>query len=188
MPTDILIQDHYSAKTGQVPIIAEAVWQDWIQVWLEHLQLQIKHPQILNQIRFVKSYELSLRLTDDHEIQTFNADYRQINRPTDVLAFAALEVEFNPEWANGLPLTPPMEDEPLYLGDIVISVETAYRQAIEQGHPHQTELAWLCAHGVLHLLGWDHPDQEQLEQMLNQQVKLLNLAGIYDFSGKYMKE
>jgi probable rRNA maturation factor len=188
MPTDILIQDHYSTQTGQASIIAESVWQEWIQIWLEHLQPQIIHPQISKQILAATGYELSLRLTDDSEIQIFNADYRQINRPTDVLAFAALEVEFNPEWADGLPLTPPMEDEPLYLGDIVISVETAYRQAIEQGHPRRTELAWLCAHGVLHLLGWDHPDPEQLQQMLNQQVRLLNLAGIYDFSEKYVKE
>jgi probable rRNA maturation factor len=62
---------------------------------------------------------------------------------------------------------------PLYLGDVVISVDTADRQAQEQGHSLETELAWLATHGLLHLLGWDHPDEESLIGMLNQQKTLL---------------
>jgi probable rRNA maturation factor len=57
-------------------------------------------------------------------------------------------------------------------------VETANRQAKQQGHPLKTELAWLAAHGFLHLLGWDHPDEESLRQMLNKQVDLLQGVGI----------
>jgi probable rRNA maturation factor len=66
----------------------------------------------------------------------------------------------------------------LYLGDIVISVETAYRQAQQQGHSLQTELAWLATHGLLHLLGWDHPDEESLQGMLYQQETLLKLVNL----------
>jgi probable rRNA maturation factor len=66
----------------------------------------------------------------------------------------------------------------LYLGDIVISIETARQQAQQQEHPLPTELAWLAAHGLLHLLGWDHPDEESLSQMLKQQVILLKTIGI----------
>jgi probable rRNA maturation factor len=62
---------------------------------------------------------------------------------------------------------------PLYLGDVVISVDTAHQQAQQQGHSLQTELAWLATHGLLHLLGWDHPDEESLLEMLNQQETLL---------------
>ena len=67
---------------------------------------------------------------------------------------------------------------PLYLGDIVISVDTAHRQAQQQGHPLKTELAWLAAHGFLHLLGWDHPDEDSLNSMLNQQEMLLQTIGL----------
>jgi probable rRNA maturation factor len=112
-----------------------------------------------------------LRFTNDIEIQELNAQYRHQNQPTDVLAFAELEVD--------CPQLPKMQVElPLYLGDIVVSVDTAKRQAAQQNHLLSTELAWLVCHGLLHLLGWDHPDDESLEQMLEQQVQLLKTIGI----------
>jgi probable rRNA maturation factor len=67
---------------------------------------------------------------------------------------------------------------PLYLGDIVISLDTAQRQAETQSHPLEVELAWLAAHGLLHLLGWDHPDDASLTRMLNQQQALLQIVGL----------
>jgi probable rRNA maturation factor len=112
---------------------------------------------------------LSLRLTDDKEIQTLNAQYRDRDCPTDVLSFAALETEV-PE----IPLEL-LTEEPLYLGDIIISIDTAERQAKERGHSLRWEVTWLAAHGFLHLLGWDHPDRESLNAMLDRQEKLLNL-------------
>jgi probable rRNA maturation factor len=118
------------------------------------------------------AYELSLRLTDDTEIQTLNAQYRQKNQPTDVLAFAALEVD-SPQLPSHLQLA-----MPLYLGDLVISVDTAYRQAQQQGHSLKTELAWLASHGLLHLLGWDHPDDESLMEMLARQKTLLQIVNL----------
>jgi probable rRNA maturation factor len=60
----------------------------------------------------------------------------------------------------------------------VISIETAIGQAQQQGHALEQELAWLAAHGLLHLLGWDHPDDEQLQQMLQQQATLLQTIGL----------
>jgi probable rRNA maturation factor len=122
------------------------------------------------QLPSAASYELSLRLTDDAEIQELNLQYRQQDKPTDVLAFAALEADV------------PHAEElrsllPLYLGDIVISVDTASKQAQQQAHSLTTELAWLAAHGLLHLLGWDHPDEESLLEMLEQQTLLLRVVG-----------
>jgi probable rRNA maturation factor len=142
--------------------IAETTWEDWFQNWLLQLQPNLSP---------VHAYELTLRLTDDTEIQSLNAQYRQQDKPTDVLAFAALEVET------------PLPDEaqallPLYLGDIIISIDTARRQAQAQGHAIETELAWLAAHGLLHLLGWDHPNDADLQRMLNQQQVLLNTVGL----------
>lgn len=152
-----------STNIGDVdtPITAQT-WENWFNCWLEILQPNIPP---------VENYEIGLRLTNDSEIQELNAQYRQQNKPTDVLSFAALEVDC------------PMPSEalasmPLYLGDIVISIDTAQQQAQKQGHTLLTELAWLASHGLLHLLGWDHPDEESLERMLKQQVILLKSISI----------
>ncbi|MDX2239566.1 MAG: rRNA maturation RNase YbeY [Leptolyngbyaceae cyanobacterium bins.302] len=136
-------------------------WEVWFQQWLEQLQPNLSP---------IQAYELSLRLTDDREIQTLNTQYRQQDKPTDVLAFAALEVDS--------PQAEELQDLPLYLGDIIISIETAQRQAIAQGHDLNTELTWLASHGLLHLLGWDHPDEASLEEMLTLQKALLNTVGV----------
>jgi probable rRNA maturation factor len=110
-------------------------------------------------------------LTDDAEIQALNAQYRHQDKPTDVLAFAALEVD--------CPQPVKIQSRlPLYLGDIVISVNTAQWQAQQQEHTLRIELAWLASHGLLHLLGWDHPDEESLTRMLNQQLILLQTTGL----------
>ncbi len=145
-------------------------WETWFQDWLESLSQIAPEEQI--SLDLDQAYELSLRLTDDTEIQTLNAQYRQIDKPTDVLAFAALEVD-----------SPQIEELPLYLGDIVISVETAQRQADQQGHDLSYELAWLAAHGLLHLLGWDHPDDDHLMRMLSQQEALLQVVGFATRTG-----
>ncbi|MFN6460256.1 MAG: rRNA maturation RNase YbeY [Nostoc sp. DedVER02] len=142
--------------------ISPETWENWFNHWLE-----ILHPHIPP----APSYEIGLRLTDDSQIQELNAQYRQQNKPTDVLAFAALEVDF-PQSKEML------ASVPLYLGDIIVSVDIAQRQAQQQEHSLQTELAWLASHGLLHLLGWDHPDEESLGRMLKQQVRLLNAIGI----------
>lgn len=145
--------------------IAIETWEHWFQAWLDALQPD-QSP--------IEAYELSLRLTGDRELQQLNHQYRQQDQPTDVLAFAALESAY----------VQPQELQstlPVYLGDIVISVGTANRQAETQQHSLSIELAWLAAHGLLHLLGWDHPDEDSLNRMLKQQQVLLEIIGL---SGK----
>jgi probable rRNA maturation factor len=139
------------------PLIPTSLWEQWLSQWLKFISTEVPP---------ASRYELSLRLTDDSGIRTLNAQYRHQDKPTDVLAFAALEAHFpqSPEF---------LQSQPLDLGDIVISVETAAQQAQQQGHSLKTELAWLAAHGYLHLLGWDHPDLDSLNRMINQQVTLL---------------
>jgi probable rRNA maturation factor len=144
----------------EVNPISLADWQRWLEVWLTSLDGDLPKAD---------TYELTLRLTDDAEIQALNSQYRQQNKPTDVLAFAALEAE--------MPIFQPEDPEPLYLGDIIISLETAARQAQQNNHSLTIELAWLASHGLLHLLGWDHPDDARLEEMLAQQANLLKQVG-----------
>ena len=91
--------------------------------------------------------ELSIFITDDEEIGSLNRIYRAIDRPTDVLSFSQLEGE-------GPIIAPHL------LGDVVISWETAQRQAMDLGHTIQFEMKRLLVHGVLHLLGFDHEKDE----------------------------
>jgi probable rRNA maturation factor len=138
----------------------EIDWQLWLTQWLKALDPQLSP---------IDRYEVSLVFTDDMGIADLNATYRQIDQPTDVLAFAALE--------DDLPGAALMHQSiPVYLGDVIISVETAVRQRSELGHSLKQELRWLAVHGFLHLLGWDHPDDERLEAMLAEQHRLLTLA------------
>lgn len=170
MQVEVCVQDFvFESSQAEAVIIRDAntqisieTWENWFHRWMKILQLNI--PPAAN-------YEIGLRLTNDSEIQILNAQYRHQNKPTDVLSFAALEVECPQP-------TEMLASLPMYLGDIVISIDTAQRQAQQQGHSLSTELAWLAAHGLLHLLGWDHPDEESLEKMLKQQVILLKSVGI----------
>jgi probable rRNA maturation factor len=142
--------------------VTEFQWQSWFEQWLRILAPDLSPSQ---------SYELSLVLTTDVEIQSLNATYRNHDAPTDVLAFACLENQQGPD-------VPEWAEEPTNLGDIIISVDTAICQAQEQGHDLNIELAWLACHGLLHLLGWDHPNAAQLSDMLTQQDQLMIGVGL----------
>lgn len=96
------------------------------------------------------SLEVSVLITDDAELHELNREYRGVDAPTDVLSFADEEDE--PEGATFV--RPP--ELPRYLGDIAISYERVLAQAAEYGHTPARELAYLTAHGMLHLLGYDH--------------------------------
>ena len=161
--TEIYLENNYRKNRESTEIIdCDRVniipWTEWFDTWLVACK---------NSLPPAKGYELSLRLTSDREIASFNSQYRKQNKPTDVLSFAALE--------NSLIL--PVElTESLYLGDIIISLDTANKQANQQRHSLTRELAWLATHGLLHLLGWDHPDDYSLNLMLEKQANLLKLV------------
>jgi probable rRNA maturation factor len=141
-------------------------WQNWIQTWFNSLREDLPDAD---------AYELTLRLTDDQEIKQLNSQFRQQEKPTDVLSFAALEADL-PDYHDFQ--SDDQVREALYLGDIVISLETASQQAIEHCHSLIIELAWLATHGLLHLLGWDHPDDQSLNTMLAKQALLLEQVGL----------
>lgn len=119
--------------------------------------------------------EVSVTLVDDDEIQALNRDYRGKDAPTDVLSFPIWE----PEEIADLRLHPERYPErPLLLGDVVISVPTAIRQAEEYGHGVDRELAYLCVHGVLHLLGYDHEEEAARQAMRQREEAILAEAGL----------
>ncbi|MFV1950632.1 MAG: rRNA maturation RNase YbeY [Nitrospinota bacterium] len=87
--------------------------------------------------------ELSIIFVNDQEIKRLNKIYRGVERPTDVLSFSQREGDFS-------------EINPQILGDIVISIDTASRQALDKGHSLEEEIYILIVHGFLHLIGYDH--------------------------------
>lgn len=105
-------------------------------------------------------------IVDNEEIHKINKDYRGIDRPTDVISFA-------------------LEDDDTFiamekriLGDIYISIDKAREQATEYGHSLLRELCFLTVHGILHLLGYDHMEQQEEKIMFELQERILNDYGI----------
>ncbi|HBI03695.1 MAG TPA: rRNA maturation RNase YbeY [Paenibacillaceae bacterium] len=112
--------------------------------------------------------EVVVTLVDNERIQELNRDYRGIDRATDVLSFAMNESgEDEPEI-----IFEDME-APNMLGDIIISVPRAMEQASEYGHTLEREMGFLSIHGFLHLLGYDHQDEEEEKEMFGRQEEIL---------------
>lgn len=110
--------------------------------------------------------DLSIVLTDDTHIQELNRDYLGIDAPTDVLSFPASEID--------------PQSHRRYLGDILISVPRAARQARAGGHPVEAEVQLLVIHGVLHLLGLDHAEPADKSRMWAAQAAILQSIGLGD--------
>ncbi len=119
--------------------------------------------------------ELSMLLTDDSSIRDLNLEYRGKNRPTDVLSFPMYDRR---EIERILSKDSTEVTGRLVLGDIVISLETAGRQAGEYGHSFEREAGFLAVHGVLHLLGYDHIVEDQRELMRGKEEEILQSLGL----------
>ena len=125
--------------------------------------------------------EVNLLLTDNPGIHEFNKETRNIDAPTDVLSFPNVEYEvagnFDTVEEQEADCFDPDSGE-LILGDIIISVDKVASQAKEYGHSKMREFAFLVAHSMLHLCGYDHmtPDEEQ--EMIKKQEMILNNLGI----------
>ncbi len=126
--------------------------------------------------------EISLIITDDEGIREMNNEFREIDKPTDVLSFPNVSYEtpgdfsvidgeqqvdlLNPDTGN------------IMFGDIVINENRVRSQAKEYGHSEKREFAFLIAHSMLHLCGYDHMEPEEAAVMEAKQENILNLLGI----------
>lgn len=113
--------------------------------------------------------EVSVVLVDDRYIRQLNREYRDKDYATDVLSFALNEGD-EPQIIDGSPEN--------LLGDIIISLETAVRQANEYGHSLEREVAFLTVHGMLHLLGYDHEEEADRQEMRREEEFVLGKLGI----------
>ena len=111
--------------------------------------------------------EISVTFVDMEEIHQLNRDYRQVDSPTDVLSFPQFDD------LNDLP-----EDGEIALGDVVICKEKAEEQAAEFGHSFEREIIYLFVHSVLHLLGYDHMDEDEKKIMRRREEEVMAELGI----------
>ena len=119
---------------------------------------------------FKGNAEVSLTFTDNNGIQALNRDFRNIDKPTDVLSFP-----LNDYSHTSLPIEEPESS----LGDIVISLERAAEQAEEFGHSFEREVAFLTVHSMLHLLGYDHVNSDEEDaEMRRRQSEILQDMGL----------
>ena len=120
---------------------------------------------------FCNDCQVSVTFTDNEGIKKINGQYRGIDKETDVLSFPLTDFEGGEE--------PPIDEPQVSLGDIVISLEKAQAQAEEFGHSFEREVAFLCVHSMLHLLGYDHVNsEEEDEQMRALQRAILENMGL----------
>ncbi len=125
--------------------------------------------------------QVNLLLTDDEGIRQYNNEYRQIDRPTDVLSFPMIEFEKEGDFSIAEETQADCfepESGELLLGDIVISVEKVREQAARFGHSEKREFAFLVTHSLLHLCGYDHMEPDEAEVMEQKQEAVLTSLGI----------
>jgi len=141
-------------------------WIEEIGSWIRFIQVNsaFKCPEI---VLNASQFSLGLELTNDKKILDLNHVWLGQSKSTDVLSFPMIDETFFG-----------VSNECIELGDIVISVPTAIRQAKDNNADLFRELRWLATHGLLHLLGWDHSDEESLNKMLLIQEQLLDIRGI----------
>jgi probable rRNA maturation factor len=125
--------------------------------------------------------EVSVLLTDNEGIHKINNEFRHIDRATDVLSFPMVQYEIPGDFSHveemGEGCFNPETGE-LLVGDIIISVDKVYEQADAYQHSVKRELAFLVAHSMLHLFGYDHMEEEERLVMESRQRELLNVLGI----------
>lgn len=126
---------------------------------LEKLNNYIKY--VVNELELEKC-EFNIIIIDNERIREINREYRKIDKETDVISFALednMDISYN---------------DFRLLGDIYISIDRCYLQAMEYGHSREREICFLATHGILHLLGYDHMESEDEKEMFSLQNKLLD--------------
>ena len=131
--------------------------------------------------------EVSVTLTDNESIRQINNEYRQIDNPTDVLSFPLLNYDYPADFSF---LESDDEDDEivseyfnpdsgeLMLGDIIISVDKVKEQSLKYGHTDRRELAFLVAHSMMHLFGYDHMEEEERQVMEQKQREIMERLDI----------
>ena len=124
--------------------------------------------EVLRVEKIEENVEVSLSIVDKDEIHILNRDYRDVDRPTDVLSFPLDEEGFD---QDGNPI--------LLLGDIVICLDVAKDQAEDFGHSLEREIMYLICHSTLHLLGYDHIEEDDKKEMRSKEKEIMKNLGVF---------
>ena len=144
-------------------------WDSLVRRAAEAAIAESAFPQLASSPRAI---ELSVRLTGDDEVQALNAEWRGKDKPTNVLSFPQMETnEIGTAGTDG---------PDLMLGDVVLAREVCEREAAEKAIPLEEHAAHLVVHGTLHLLGYDHHDDDSADDMESREVRALARLGIAD--------
>lgn len=135
----------------------------------ENNKINFDFQKIINDLKNYKDFlnentEISLILVNNSEIKKINQEYRHKDYATDVISFESDEDEYDA-------IDP---DEAKYLGDIFLSIDKVYEQSESYGHSVEREFAFLLCHGILHLHGYDHMEEDEEEIMFNKQDEILD--------------
>lgn len=164
-------------KTNLTITLNEPGWEEQIP----DLQ-QLANNVLVNALEYVEANEdidflgtekpvdINLCLSDDNEVHTLNRDFRGMDKPTNVLSFAAVD---DPDFDRNTKLFGEIE-----LGDIIIALETMQREAAEKGIPLRDHFCHLFTHGILHLLGFDHIEDDEAEYMEEFEINILKRLNI----------
>jgi probable rRNA maturation factor len=141
--------------------------------------------QALKQEKYPLDVEVSITFVDNNEIQAINKEFRNIDRPTDVLSFPLLEFEDSTTAGEndsfsleGLEEYINPETGDLMLGDIIISIDKAIEQSKEYNHSLEREIGFLVSHSMFHLMGYDHMEEDEEKIMFEKQEKVLQTVGL----------
>lgn len=142
-------------------------------------QLTPEYEKLINDVtlkcleyeEFPADCEISVSFVTGAEIKEINSQFRHIEKETDVLSFPMLTFEEDEEADVN-------ENDEIILGDIIISVERAKEQANEYGHSLEREIAFLTAHSMFHLLGYDHMEEDEEKEMFAKQKEVLDILGV----------
>lgn len=138
---------------------------EYIDTMKKLIDYAIKHENLENVI-------FNVIIVDNEYIHALNREYRKIDRPTDVISFALEDSEEE------------IKSDVRVLGDIYISIDKVYEQALEYGHSNLREICFLMIHGFFHLLGYDHMTKEDEKVMFSKQEEILNGFGITRWAKK----
>ena len=136
----------------------------------------------LKEEKVEKNYQISLLFVDNEEIKEINEETRGINKSTDVLSFPMLDYEKGKVYKDmyiGYEFDETyMDGDELVLGDMVLSLEKALEQSVEYNHSYEREVCYLVVHSILHLLGYDHMQEDEKKIMRKREEEILNKLNI----------
>ena len=155
------LSDYFLNKPDQI-IFESVFWEEVLLCWIKII-LDEKETSIPNFIFDKNSFSLSLQIINDNQISSINQKWMNKSGPTDVLSFPMISDIDTTKDLNFIEL-----------GDLFISLEMAIKQSLEFNHSLKREMLWLASHGFLHLLGWEHNDDNELNNMLNLQEYLIS--------------